>query len=62
MSVRAVAELLGIQLVEIDDWNCCGATEFFSQDELVGCSVIARNLALVDSQLDQLVAPWPPAT
>jgi heterodisulfide reductase subunit B len=56
-SVRAVADLLGIQLVEIDDWNCCGATEFFSQDELVGCSVIARNLALVDSQLDQIVAP-----
>jgi heterodisulfide reductase subunit B len=56
-SVRAVADTLGIQLLEIDDWNCCGATEFFSQDELVGCSVIARNLALVDSQLNQLVAP-----
>ena len=57
MSVRAVADLLGIKLVEIDDWNCCGATEYFSQDELVACSVIARNLALVDPQLDQLVAP-----
>ena len=56
-SVRAVADLLGIKLVELDDWNCCGATEYFSQDELVACSVIARNLALVDPQMDQMVAP-----
>jgi len=56
-SVKAVAEVLGIELVEIDDWNCCGATEYFTQDELVACSVIARNLAIVDRQFDQLVAP-----
>ena len=49
VSVRAVADLLGIKLMEIDDWNCCGATEYFSQDELVACSVIARNLALAES-------------
>ena len=57
VSVREVSDLLGIKLVELDDWNCCGATEYFSQNELVATSVIARNLALVDSQLDQLVAP-----
>lgn len=57
VSVREVADLLGIKLLELDDWNCCGATEYFSQDELTACSVIARNLALVDPQMDQLVAP-----
>ncbi len=57
VSVRAVADLLGITLVELDDWNCCGATEFFSQDELVASAVVARNLALVDPQITQLVAP-----
>ena len=57
ISVRAVADLLGIQLQEIDDWNCCGATEYFSQDELTASAVIARNLALVDPKFDQLVAP-----
>ena len=56
-SVREVANLLRIDLVEVDDWNCCGATEYFSQDELTACAVIARNLALVDQKLDQLVAP-----
>lgn len=57
LSVRAVMAQLGLQLDELDDWNCCGATEYFSQDELVASSVIARNLALVDSDHDQLVAP-----
>ena len=56
-SVNEVADLLGIKLQTLDDWNCCGATEYFSQDELTACAVIARNLALVDPQIDQLVAP-----
>ena len=57
VSVRAVMDQLGLQLDELDDWNCCGATEYFSQDELVATSVIARNLALVEPGHDQLVAP-----
>ena len=48
---------LGVRLDELDDWNCCGATEYFTQDKLTATSVIARNLAIVDSQHDQLVAP-----
>ncbi len=56
-SVREVSDLLGIKLQEIDDWNCCGATEYFSQNELAACAVIARNLALVEPQTDQIVAP-----
>lgn len=55
VSTQAVARELGFQLKEIEDWNCCGATEYFSQDELTACSVIARNLALVDDDLDQVV-------
>jgi len=57
ISVRAVADLLDIKLVEIDDWNCCGATEYFTQNELAACAVIARNLALVDPKIDRLMAP-----
>jgi heterodisulfide reductase subunit B len=52
-----VASVLGIELAELDDWNCCGATEYFSQHELAACAVVARNLALVDPKLDQLLAP-----
>lgn len=57
VSVRAVMARLGLKLDELDDWNCCGATEYFSQHELVALSVIARNLALVDDAHSQLVAP-----
>ncbi len=57
VSVRAVADALGFELEELDDWNCCGATEYFSQNELVATSVIARNLALCRADQTQLVAP-----
>ena len=57
VSVRAVATVLGFELEELDDWNCCGATEYFSQDELVATSVIARNLAICRPDQKELVAP-----
>ncbi|MGC8878153.1 MAG: CoB--CoM heterodisulfide reductase iron-sulfur subunit B family protein [Anaerolineae bacterium] len=58
-SAMAVAELLGIDLVEIDDWNCCGATEYFSINLLPAYALVARNLALAQDQgvSDHLVAP-----
>ncbi len=57
MSVKQVATALQIELVEVDDWNCCGATEYCTVDRLAACAVIARNLALVDAELDQVIAP-----
>ena len=56
MSMREVAKVLDLEFAEIDDWNCCGATEYFSQDELTACSVVARNLAIAGSDANQLVA------
>jgi heterodisulfide reductase subunit B len=56
-SFRAVAQVLGIELVEIEDWNCCGATEYFSLDLLPAYALVARNLALIPPDLDQVVAP-----
>jgi heterodisulfide reductase subunit B len=55
ISVRRVTEALGLELAEIDDWNCCGATEYFTLNRLVALSVVARNLALVNGEVDQLV-------
>ncbi|MCD6289523.1 MAG: CoB--CoM heterodisulfide reductase iron-sulfur subunit B family protein [Anaerolineae bacterium] len=60
-SAVAVAPQLGIELNEIDDWNCCGATEYSSIDLIPAYALIARNLALAEQQQDenggQLVAP-----
>jgi len=56
-SIRAVAERLSLELVEIADWNCCGATEFIAVELLPAYALVARNLAVVDADLDQVVAP-----
>jgi heterodisulfide reductase subunit B len=59
-STMAVAAPLGLELVEIDDWNCCGATEYFSIELLPAFALIGRNLALAASQNrngGQVVAP-----
>ncbi len=45
-SLMAVAKPLGIQLQEIEDWNCCGATEYVGMNLIPAYSLIARNLAL----------------
>jgi len=46
ISTHAVCEALGIELEEIDDWNCCGATHVSSQ--LVSTGLSARNLVRTD--------------
>jgi heterodisulfide reductase subunit B len=49
-SLEAVCEPLGLNLREVEDWNCCGATEYLSLDLLPAYSLIARNLALAEQQ------------
>lgn len=56
-SVREVFAALGQELVEIDDWNCCGATVYMSVQETVSLAVSARNLALAERMGMDVVAP-----
>ena len=58
-SSLAVAKTLGFDLVEIDDWNCCGATEYISLNLIASYALIARNLAQASkfSGSNQVVAP-----
>jgi heterodisulfide reductase subunit B len=56
VSALAVAEALGIDLPELDDWNCCGATAYMGTDELWALAVAARNLAIAEQQgADELI-------
>lgn len=48
---------LGVELKELDDWNCCGATAYFHVDELLAYTLCARNLAMAESENLDLVAP-----
>jgi heterodisulfide reductase subunit B len=59
-SLAAVAGPLGLALDEVPDWNCCGASEYFSIGPLQGYALVARNLALAEQEPGEdrtLVAP-----
>lgn len=57
MSTKAVCEKLGIELVELEDWNCCGALGAFSYNYFLSVALPARNLALAERKNLKLVAP-----
>jgi len=57
MSTRAVCEKLGMELVELEDWNCCGALGAFSYNYFLSVALPARNLALAERKNLKLVAP-----
>ncbi len=48
---------VGVQLKELEDWNCCGATTYFHVDELLAYTLCARNLAMAEQENLDLVAP-----
>jgi heterodisulfide reductase subunit B2 len=47
-STRAVCKAMGIQLVEIPDWNCCGSTPAHSVDPIFSAALAGRNLAIAE--------------
>lgn len=47
----------GIELQELEDWNCCGATTYSYIDELLANTLNARNLALAEKEGLDFVAP-----
>ncbi len=46
LSVAALTRAVGIEFVEIPDWNCCGATVFFSLDDIKAVALAGRVFAL----------------
>ncbi|HNT78919.1 MAG TPA: CoB--CoM heterodisulfide reductase iron-sulfur subunit B family protein [Anaerolineae bacterium] len=58
MSTRAVFAHLGLELHEIQDWNCCGATHSAIYKEDARFLLSLRNLALAEDQgFDTVIAP-----
>ena len=55
---KLVFENLGIQLKEITDWNCCGATAAAKTDDFLAIALPARNLGIADATgLPELMIP-----
>jgi heterodisulfide reductase subunit B len=59
-SLKAIAKPIGLNLKEIEDWNCCGATEYLGISLTPAYALIARNLALASNAANgthDIVAP-----
>lgn len=51
VSVLAVMERLGVELEEIPDWTCCGASAAEPVSKLMNYALPARNLAIVEKEM-----------
>jgi heterodisulfide reductase subunit B len=49
-SVRAAARMLGVDLVELEDWSCCGASSGHCTNRQLSLALPARNLALAEKE------------
>jgi heterodisulfide reductase subunit B len=56
-SFLAVARALGLEIREIEDWNCCGATAYMSVDETKSYALAGRNLAIAEREKLDVIAP-----
>ncbi len=57
-SLLPVMKHLGVELQELPDWNCCGATAYMAVDEVKACVLASRNLAIAEKAGHQeLLAP-----
>ena len=57
-STQAAMQALGAELVEIEDWNCCGAAAAEATSHLLAMVLAARNLAKaeqIDGDTDLLI-------
>jgi heterodisulfide reductase subunit B len=56
-SINAVAGLLDLELSELTDWNCCGATAAHSISHELSLALPARNLVRAESAGLDVVVP-----
>lgn len=56
-SIRGVSSLLDIQLHELEDWTCCGASSAHCTDEELATDLAARNLAIAEKSDRELLVP-----
>jgi heterodisulfide reductase subunit B len=55
---KLVFNKLGLELKEIEDWNCCGATGASKTNEFLSIALPARNLGLADATgLSEILIP-----
>jgi heterodisulfide reductase subunit B len=56
-SIAAVAPLLEVELAELEDWNCCGASAAHSIDHALALDLPVRNLLIAGEAGRDVVVP-----
>ncbi len=60
LSLKYVTEAMGIDLVEVKDWVCCGASSAHATSHLLSIALPVLNLAHSEKDgFDKLIAPCP---
>jgi len=54
LSTRAIMQRAGLELVDLEDWTCCGASAAASTNYMLSLALPARNLALAEKMGDGL--------
>lgn len=59
-SIKAISSPLGLELVEVPDWNCCGASSAHSTGHFLSFALPARNILRAESiGCEEFTAPCP---
>jgi heterodisulfide reductase subunit B len=56
-SMKAISKALGIELKEIDDWSCCGASSAHSTNFDLSIALSARNLIAAEKDAMDVMVP-----
>lgn len=56
-SMKAVSRALNIELKEVDDWSCCGASSAHSTNFDLSIALSARNLILAEKDAMDVMVP-----
>lgn len=57
LSTKVVFERLGVELKELEGWNCCGASSAHNVSHDLAVALPLRNLAIAEAEGCDLVAP-----
>ena len=56
-SIRAVCDVLDVELVELADWNCCGASSAHFLDDELAVQLPARNMLIAERAGRDVLVP-----
>ena len=59
LSTEAVCEALGMELIELPDWNCCGASSAHALNHELATALPGRNVAIAQAAGLDIAIPCP---